>query len=99
MWARIFAVIRREYLEHIEGKRCPAGVCKALIAYAVNENCTGCQACAGVCPAGAVAGGKKVPHAIDEGKCVLCGACRDVCKHQAVDVVQSAAMRKRLLAV
>ncbi len=34
---------RNEYLEHIEHKRCPAGVCKALITYSINENCTGCQ--------------------------------------------------------
>ncbi|NOR14972.1 MAG: NADH-quinone oxidoreductase subunit NuoF [Candidatus Aminicenantes bacterium] len=34
---------REEYDAHIKDKRCPAGVCRALISYSiVAENCTGC---------------------------------------------------------
>ncbi len=77
---------RDEYLEHIENKRCPAGVCKELIHYSINENCVGCQACVKACPEGAITGEKKQPHTIDADKCIKCGACRSVCKFEAVDV-------------
>ena len=78
---------RGEYLEHIENKRCPAGVCKELIAYSINENCTGCMACVKACPEDAISGEKKQRHAIDCDNCIRCGACRSVCKFDAVDVV------------
>ncbi len=77
---------RDEYLEHIENKRCPAGVCRELIHYSINENCVGCQACVKACPEGAITGEKKQPHTIDADKCIKCGACRSVCKFEAVDV-------------
>jgi len=76
-----------EYLAHIRNKRCPAGVCKELITYSIDENCTGCHACVGVCPEGAIRGEKKHPHIIDSMKCIKCGACKSVCKFEAVDVV------------
>ena len=51
---------RDEYLAHILEKRCPAGVCKALITYEIDrEKCTGCMACARNCPAGSVSPGKR----------------------------------------
>jgi len=78
---------RGEYLEHIDNKRCPAGVCKELITYSINENCTGCMACVKACPEDAISGEKKQRHAIDPDKCIKCGACRSVCKFDAVDVV------------
>ncbi len=77
---------RQEYLDHIEGHRCPAGVCKDLIAYAINENCAGCQLCVRTCSTEAIAGEKKEPHHIDPAKCIRCGACRDVCKFNAIEV-------------
>ena len=77
---------RDEYLEHIEHKRCPAGVCKELICYSINENCTGCRACVGVCPQDAIGGEKKERHTIDTETCVKCDACRSACKFDAVDV-------------
>jgi NADH-quinone oxidoreductase subunit F len=77
---------RDEYLEHIESKRCPAGVCKALVTFSINESCTGCRACVKACPEDAITGEKKQRHTIDAGKCIKCGACRSVCKFDAVDV-------------
>ena len=77
---------RQEYLAHIEKKRCPAGVCKALLLFSINERCVGCQACVKACPQGAITGERKRRHSIDGGKCIKCGACRSVCKSDAVDV-------------
>jgi NADH-quinone oxidoreductase subunit F len=78
---------RDEYLAHIEKKCCPAGVCKELISYSINENCVGCQACVQVCPEKAITGQKKQRHTIDTTKCIKCGACRSICKCEAVDVL------------
>ncbi len=76
---------RDEYEAHIEDKRCPAGVCKALITYSIEATtCTGCHACFKVCPSGAITGEVKKPHVIDGEKCIKCGACREACDFQAV---------------
>jgi NADH-quinone oxidoreductase subunit F len=74
-----------EYEAHIKKKRCPAGVCKALITYSIDPKmCTGCGACAKRCPEGAIAGKKKQAHAIDPKKCIRCGVCQSTCKSDAV---------------
>lgn len=78
---------RDEYMKHIEDKKCPAGVCRTLISYYINENCTGCAVCKKACPSDAVSGEKKERHTIDGVKCIKCGACRDVCKFKAVDII------------
>jgi len=77
---------RDEYAEHILNKRCPAGVCKELIAYSINDNCTGCMVCLRACPEEAITGKKKELHVIDMSKCIKCGACKSVCKFDAIDV-------------
>ncbi len=78
---------REEYLEHIKNGQCPAGVCKALISYSINEHCTGCGVCASNCPTEAIAGERKERHSIDASKCIKCGNCRSACKFNAVEVV------------
>jgi NADH:ubiquinone oxidoreductase subunit F (NADH-binding)/NAD-dependent dihydropyrimidine dehydrogenase PreA subunit len=77
---------RNEYIEHIQNRRCPAGVCKAFITYSINQNCTGCQLCLKNCPAEAIDGKKKEPHIINVEKCIKCGACKSVCKFDAVEI-------------
>jgi NADH-quinone oxidoreductase subunit F len=80
---------RDEYLEHINGHRCPAGVCSALTTFEVDvKACTGCGACKKACPAGAVTGERKTPHAIDKSSCIACGSCREACRFGAVRAVR-----------
>jgi NADH:ubiquinone oxidoreductase subunit F (NADH-binding)/(2Fe-2S) ferredoxin/NAD-dependent dihydropyrimidine dehydrogenase PreA subunit len=78
---------RAEYLAHIQDQRCPAGICRALITYSINEKCKGCQLCVDVCLQGAISGVKKECHLIDQSKCIKCGACKAVCKLDAIDIV------------
>jgi NADH:ubiquinone oxidoreductase subunit F (NADH-binding) len=76
---------RDEYEAHIQEKRCPAGVCKALIIYSIDpENCTGCGLCLPACPENVITGAKGELHVIDEQKCIRCGICREVCNLDAV---------------
>jgi NADH-quinone oxidoreductase subunit F len=76
---------RDEYEAHIHNRRCPAGVCKALITYSIDpEKCTGCAACARQCPQEAISGGKKESHVIDQDLCIRCGVCLDTCRFDAV---------------
>jgi NADH:ubiquinone oxidoreductase subunit F (NADH-binding)/(2Fe-2S) ferredoxin/Pyruvate/2-oxoacid:ferredoxin oxidoreductase delta subunit len=78
---------RDEYLAHITEKRCPAGVCRELIEYVIDEEkCTGCGVCMRACPYGAINGIKKEPHVIDPQACKRCGICAEGCTFEAVTV-------------
>jgi len=77
---------RDEYTAHLEERRCPAGVCKELVTYTINEKCTGCTLCARACPTDAITGERKQLHHVNQEKCIKCGACFQVCKFDAVDV-------------
>ncbi len=77
---------RPEFEAHIHQKRCPAGVCTSLIQYSISEDCTGCGACAKICPTQAIQGEKKQVHRILLDLCSKCGSCKDVCKTEAVMV-------------
>jgi NADH-quinone oxidoreductase subunit F len=85
---------RDEYDAHIKEKRCPAGVCKALIRYAViPEKCTGCLACKNACPQDAIRGVLKGVHVIEQDKCIKCGACLEACKFEAVETQRDEAIQ------
>ncbi len=74
-----------EYIAHIVDKKCPAGVCKALLSYSiVADKCKGCTLCSRKCPVGAISGTVKEPHTIDTTKCIKCGVCMDSCKFGAI---------------
>ncbi len=76
---------RDEYMAHIQEKRCPAGVCKALLTYTIDPSkCTGCTVCSLNCSVGAIIGEKKEPHHINQRLCVKCGVCFEGCKFGAI---------------
>ena len=78
---------RDEYVAHVVDKKCPAGVCKALLSYSiVADKCKGCSACSRKCPVGAISGEIKKPFVIDQSKCIKCGACVETCKFDAIVV-------------
>jgi Na+-translocating ferredoxin:NAD+ oxidoreductase RNF subunit RnfB len=76
-----------EYRTHIEDKKCPAGVCKALIKFSIiTEKCTGCTLCTHECPVKCITGEKKELHTIDQAQCIRCGTCYDNCRFDAIKI-------------
>jgi NADP-reducing hydrogenase subunit HndC len=76
---------RDEYEAHIKEKRCPAGVCQALLRfYIAPDKCKGCGICAKNCPVNAISGKTKEPYVIDQDKCIKCGTCIEKCPFGAI---------------
>ena len=80
---------RDEYKAHIEQKRCPAGVCKALVSFYIQpDKCQACQICLKNCPVQAISGAKNIVHIIDQTKCTKCSTCFEVCPQRFSAVVK-----------
>jgi len=78
---------RDEYEAHINDKRCPAGVCKPLVKYAIDDElCNGCTACLNACPSEAITGGGDLVYSIDMEVCDRCGICLASCSQDAIVV-------------
>ena len=76
---------RDEYEAHVNEKKCPSGVCTALLEYVIVEDkCKGCTKCAKVCPVSAISGKVKEAHLIDVNACIKCGACVSTCPFGAI---------------
>jgi NADP-reducing hydrogenase subunit HndC len=76
---------RDEYEAHIKDKRCPAGVCAALLNYIILEDkCKACGICAKNCPTNSISGKPKTPYVINQDTCIKCGVCMDKCPFGAI---------------
>lgn len=73
-----------EYIAHVRDKKCPAGVCSALLQYQITDKCIGCTKCARNCPASCITGKVKQKHVIEQDKCLKCGACQSACPVNAI---------------
>jgi NADH-quinone oxidoreductase subunit F len=79
-----------EYEAHILQKRCPAFVCRDLIAYyIIPEKCyKGCEHCVLVCPAKCIVEHPKRFKVVEQAKCTKCGNCLIVCPAEYNAVVK-----------
>ncbi|MCI9598146.1 MAG: NADH-quinone oxidoreductase subunit NuoF [Firmicutes bacterium] len=76
---------RDEYMAHVLEKKCPAGVCKSMVKFMIDQDvCKRCSICKKNCPTGAISGDKDTPFVIDQEKCVKCGVCMEKCPFKSI---------------
>ncbi len=69
---------RAEWVEHIEEKKCRAGVCSGLIQYAVkSQSDANLPDAVEICPTNAIQGSPG-SYAVVDSLCIRCGACKEV---------------------
>ena len=74
---------REEYEAHLNG-HCPAGKCKDLISYVIEDHCIGCTICAQHCPTDAIAVTPFRQHFVEDDLCIKCDLCFQVCPEDAI---------------
>lgn len=85
---------RNEYETHIKNKWCPAGICRELSTFYIDEKlCKGCGACLRACPSKAIIGEKKKPHKIIQDLCLACRSCWETCKFKSVKILPGTARK------
>ncbi|ADL13387.1 NADH-quinone oxidoreductase subunit NuoF [Acetohalobium arabaticum] len=76
---------RDEYEAHVFDKYCPAGVCKDLASYKIDEEaCEACGVCKEECPVSAITGSKEEGYEIDPEICESCGICEEECPFEVI---------------
>jgi NADH-quinone oxidoreductase subunit F len=87
----------KEYIDHIENKKCEALVCKPLLTFCIDsEKCKGCLVCAKSCPVQAISGEKGQTPTIDPSVCVKCGTCAVACPFGSIQKVAGRSCEKAL---
>ncbi len=76
----------KEFVEHMEGQKCRAGICRDLIEYHITEDCITCGNCMDACGDDAIIEGDE-KYSIDQEKCIKCGACQERCPVDAIEVI------------
>ena len=79
---------RQDYLRHVVDHHCP--ICNGRKRRLVikPELCKGCGKCKRNCPMEAISGEIRMPHTIDNDKCIHCGACWGACPFGAIDAIE-----------
>ena len=54
------------------------------MAYFITDACSGCTACARICPTSAINGARDQVHRINPDECIECGVCGRVCPVAAI---------------